>query len=120
MLNKSQITQRVLELLPPENCIDFDHACHSWWMDFRPQGGMRLTQAGFDVLTTVGQFETHCFSIPPAVPGWHLITLNRKLDCPYFIKSGKKPQLFVFGSEQAMMLALYGDLNKWLDFLKRH
>jgi hypothetical protein len=119
MLNKSQITQRVLELLPPENCIDFDHACHSWWMDFRRQGGMRLTQAGFDVLTTVGEFETHCFDIPPAVPGWHLITLNRKLDCPYFIKSGKKPKLFVFGSKQAMMLALYGDLNQWLAFLDR-
>jgi hypothetical protein len=121
MRSKSQITQRVIELFPPEDRPEFDDAYHRWWMDFRAQGGMRLTGTGFDVLSTVGEFQTHCFAVPPSMPArpQQLITLNRKLDCPYFIQLGKKPQLFVLGSEQAMMLALYGDLNKWIEFLNR-
>jgi hypothetical protein len=121
MSSKDAITRQILELLPVGSRIDFEDAYQRWWLDFRPQGGMRLTPAGFDTLCAVGEFQTHCFNVPPAllVTPRHLITLNRKLDCPYFIKTGKKPQLLVLGSEQAMMLALYGDLNKWLDFLQR-
>jgi hypothetical protein len=45
--------------------------------------------------------------------------LDKKLQCPYFIKLGKNPQLTLFGGEQATMLALYGDLEKFLKYLNR-
>jgi hypothetical protein len=45
--------------------------------------------------------------------------LNRKLDCPYFLKGGKSTRLILFGSKQAMMYAMYGDMEKFLNYLKR-
>ena len=121
MFNKAEITRRVLELLPESDRPSYDDARQWWWQDPREDSGLRLTLAGFDVLATINEFETHCFDIPPATPAKpsQLITLNRKLDCPYFIKLGKKPQLYVFGSQQAVMLAMYGDFLKFIKYLER-
>lgn len=120
MLSKQAITQRILEGLPENDRPTFDEALQSWWMNFRDGGGMRLTQHGFLAISTF-DIETYTFDVPPGLPAkpGQLLTLDRKLDCPYFIKLGKKPQLIVFGSQQATMLALYGDLEKFLRYLDR-
>jgi hypothetical protein len=47
------------------------------------------------------------------------MTLNRKLDCPHYLKAGKTPKLIIFGSQQAIMYAMYGDLEKFLRYLDR-
>lgn len=120
MFNKQTITQRILDGLPEDDRPKFDDALQSWWMNFREGGGMRLTQHGFTAISTF-DIETYTFDVPPALPTrpGQLLILDRKLDCPYFIKLGKKPQLIVFGSQQATMLALYGDLEKFLQYLGR-
>lgn len=120
MLSKETITQKILEGLPEDDRPTYDDACQSWWMNFREGGGMRLTHAGYMAISTF-DIETYAFEVPPGLPAMprQLLTLDRKLDCPYFIKLGKKPQLVVFGSQQATMLALYGDLEKWLQYLSR-
>ena len=120
MTTKQQYTARLLESLPKDNRPTYDEACKSWWMNFREGGGMRLTTAGYMALGT-GDFETYSFDVPPNLVAkpWHLLTLDKKLDCPYYIKIGKNPQIVLFGSQQAVMLAMYGDLEKWLKFLNR-
>lgn len=117
---KYEITQRVIANLPHNDRPTTEDALHSWWMNFRDGGGMRLTQAGFLALSTC-DFETHTFDMPAEIlrTARHLLTLDRKLDCPYYIELGRRPQtqITLFGSQQAMMLALYNDLEKWLNFL---
>ena len=81
---------------------------------------MRLTNAGFMALST-GDFETYSFAVPTNLVAIakHLLILDKKLDCPYYIKIGKNPQIILFGSKQAVMLAMYNDLEKWMAFLTR-
>lgn len=120
MITKQQYTQRLLESLPEDDRPTYEDACQSWWMNFRDGGGMRLTTAGFQAFATC-DLETYAFDVPPnlvAMPR-HLLTLDKKLDCPYYIRIGKRPQIILFGSKQAIMLAMYNDLEKWLSFLNR-
>jgi hypothetical protein len=120
MLSKQDITRKILEGLPEDDRPSYEDACHAWWMNFRDGGGMRLTPTGYLAISTF-DIESFTFDVPPGLPAkpGQLLTLDRKLDCPYFIKLSKQPQLVVFGSQQATMLALYGDLEKFLNYLKR-
>jgi hypothetical protein len=54
----------------------------------------------------------------PAIPG-RLLTLDRKLTCPYYISLGKKPKLLLFGSREATMYSLYGDIDKFIKGIAR-
>ena len=120
MITKEEITQKIFQGLPEDDRPTYEEACKAWWMNFREGGGFRLTNAGFMAFGTC-DLQTYSFDVPPnlvAKPS-HLLTLDKKLDCPYYIKIGKKPQIVLFGSQQAMMLAMYNDLEKWLTFLTR-
>jgi len=120
MFSKQKITQKIIQRLPENDRPTYDEACKSWWMNFREGGGMRLTTAGYMALGT-GDFETYSFAVPTNIVAIarHLLTLDKKLDCPYYIKIGKNPQIVLFGSKQAVMLAMYNDLEKWLKYLSR-
>ena len=120
MTTRQQYTERLLESLPEDDRPTLEEALQSWWMNFRDGGGMRLTNAGLMALST-WEFETYSFAVPTNIVAIarHLLTLDKKLDCPYYIKIGKNPQIILFGSRQAMMLAMYGDLEKWMTFLNR-
>ena len=120
MITKEEITQKILQGLPEDDRPTYEEACKSWWMNFREGGGFRLTNAGYMALST-WEFETYSFAVPPNLVAkpWHLLTLDKKLDCPYYLKISKNPQIVLFGSRQAMMLAMYGDLEKWMTFLNR-
>jgi hypothetical protein len=120
MLTKQSITEQILTSLPEDDCPTYDEACRSWWMNFRDGGGFRLTNAGYMALST-WNFETYSFAVPTNLSAIarHLLILDKKLDCPYYIKIGKNPQIVLFGSKQAVVLAMYGDLEKWLKYLTR-
>ena len=120
MTTRQQYTERLLESLPEDDRPTLEEALQSWWMNFRDGGGLRLTNAGFMAFGTC-DLKTYSFDVPPNLPAVarHLLTLDKKLDCPYYIKIGKNPQIILFGSQQAMMLAMYGDLEKWMTFLNR-
>lgn len=106
--------------LPEDHRLTYDQAYKSWWMNFRDGGGMRLTNAGFAVFESC-DLETYSFAVPTNLVAIakHLLILDKKLDCPYYIKIGKKPQIVLFGNKQAVMLAMYNNLEKWLMFLTR-
>lgn len=120
MLNKYQITKKLLETLSKSD-TDVYVAMQHWWQDFREDSGMRLTTLGYEAFEQAWDLEKYLFDIPPgaiALPR-QLIILNRKLHCPYYIKLGKKPKLILFDDQQAVMLALYGDFLKFIDYLER-
>jgi hypothetical protein len=121
MLDKAQLTQQILQGLPSDDCPAFDEAFAAWWMDSRAVGGMRLTTAGYQAIATI-DIKMYVFDTPLAIPALlpgHLLLLDRKLDCPYYLKIGKKQQITLFGSEQALMLTMYGDLDRFMRYLER-
>jgi hypothetical protein len=119
-MTKEQITADILSKLPESEQIPFEQALRVWWMNFRAGGGLRLTVPGLAAFTILEE-KCYPFELPHNLPrlAKTLLILDKKLHCPYYIHIGKKCQLLVFGSEQAVMLALYNDPEKWLDFLNR-
>jgi hypothetical protein len=120
MFNKSQLTQQILAQLPEDDRPSFEQAMKTWWQDIRDDSGLRLSISGYDAFTHL-KIQCHEFDVSPSMPALprHLITLNKKLDCPYYLQLGKKPKLIIFGSQQAVMYAMYGDLEKFLGYLNR-
>lgn len=120
MFDKHQLTRQIIDQLPGDECPVFDEAFASWWMNSREGKGMRLTIAGYQIIITI-DIAMYVFDIPAEVAllPRHLLLLDRKLDCPYYLKTGKKPQITLFGSDQALMLTMYGDLDRFMRYLER-
>ena len=121
MRNKQAITEALIQQYPAAQRPTFDQAFAAWWQDSREGKGMRLTTAGYQAITTL-DIAMYVFDTPLAIPALlpgHLLLLDRKLDCPYYLKTGKKPQITLFGSEQALMLTMYGDFDRFMRYLAR-
>jgi aspartate carbamoyltransferase catalytic subunit len=50
MATKHEITQRLVELLPDSADLTVDQALRSWYMNLRKDGGLRLTDTGYQAL----------------------------------------------------------------------
>jgi len=118
MSDKQQLTQKLLNQLPADDRPSFEWALKSWWQDLRDDGGLRLSISGYDTFKFLS-IEQYEFDFTKVLSPSLLMTLNRKLDCPYYLKAGKTPKLIIFGSQQAIMYAMYGDLEKFLRYLDR-
>jgi hypothetical protein len=94
--------------------FDYKTALHSWWYNIRDNGGMRLTSTGFKMLKDL-KFEYWDFVLPENFARKNkriILGLDRKLNFPYYY--GRK-RLSFFGSQEAMMANLTGDLEQWLN-----
>ena len=120
MLSKLDYTQQILKQMPDHVRLSEEDALILWWQDIRPEGGLRLTPEGCVLLKQLG-IAAYEFDVPPSTPARAstLLILNRKLTCPYYITIGKKPKLTLFGSKEATMYSLYGDVNKFISALQR-
>jgi hypothetical protein len=115
MQTKLLVTQHIINLIPDDIRPPTDQAMRDWWMNRREPGGLRLSIQGYSVFTLL-QIENLEWTVPAALiyQGRHMLVLDRKLTCPYFIFLGKHPRLVLFGSKENMLLALYGDVEKYL------
>lgn len=120
MWSKSAVTQHILLSLPESERPTFDQASQTWWLNSKSLGGMRLTRQGYEALLAC-ELESFVYDIPAGLEriARNLLVLDRKLTCPYFIELRRSPQIVLFGSQQATMLSLYGDFDKWLTYLQR-
>ena len=117
MPNKLELTKTIREQLVAEVRPSVDDAVKEWWVN-PSNNGLRLTTSGYFVFNQL-KIESHTFkSLPKILFPTHLLTLDRKLTCPYYISITKEPHITLFGSKEAMMLALYGDFDQWLTSLK--
>ena len=123
MSNKLYYTQQLLKQLPGDDRPTEDTALKEWWQDIREDSGLRLSWEGYAIMTQL-EIESWSFDTDFAIGPGQLILLNNKLTCPYFIMMGKKmlakkqPQIIMYGSQEATMYALYGDLKRFLKYLK--
>lgn len=116
--DKLKLTQAVLDQLPAGHEMDVNTAMKIWWYNIRNRGGLRLTELGYFTFKRVVDLES--YSIPI---NWEtfdrntILKLDRRLQMPYYIEVKKKIPVSVvfFGSKEAMLAQLYGDLNKFLD-----
>ena len=121
MRDKQKLTEQLVKQLYPDSGITVKRAMHTWWFNIRKNGGMRLTGPGYTVFTEQLDLARYEWPIqdPHDLTQRRLLDLDRKLHMPYYIHAVKGiPKTIVFfGSKEAVMLSLYGDLNKFLDTL---
>jgi hypothetical protein len=86
----------------------------TWWQNTREkeEGGLRLTEAGFDMLSTI---ELATYEIPypkdMTVTTQVIIFLDKFIDCPYYLSHGA---IHVTSEKKALELTLFsGDLRKY-------
>jgi len=83
-----------------------------WWKNTREAGGLRLTDAGFDVLTEI-ELATYEIPFPKDMPVTTqvIIFLDNFIDCPYYLSNRA---IHVTSEKKAMELHLFsGDLRKY-------
>ena len=98
--------------------MDINVAMKTWWYNIRANGGLRLTELGYFTFKKVMDIESYDMAI-----NWEtfdrmtVLKLDRRLQMPYYIEVTKKipKNIVFFGSQEAMLAQLYGDLNKFLD-----
>jgi len=115
--DKKQLTQQLIKQLPTDAQISHSQACSTWWHNLRQQGGMRLTTVGYQSFKLL-DLEKYEFCVDPlCVTSKLIISMDRKLQMPYYIEIKKKIPVKVvfFGSQEAVMANLYGDLKKFID-----
>lgn len=117
MRDKLKLTEALVASLPVEFGESVGVARRTWWANIRKTGGMRLTEHGFYVFSRVLDLAHYELEIKP-IPGNRriVLTLDRKLQSPYYIKIDKRipVSVYMFGSREAVMAQLYGDLEKFL------
>lgn len=118
---KVSITLGLLEKLPEDRREPWDQALVTWWANIRPEGGLRLTRHGYEILHDVLQYESWSLDLSDqSYPGMNkrvILDLDRKLEWPYFIDFNPRKRMrriVFFGSREAMMATMYGDLARWL------
>ena len=115
MPDKHQLTQ---VLVAQSDLWTVKEAMTEWWQN--PNGGWRLNAVGFEAFEQYQlehwDFETELFIFGSRI----LLTLDRKLTSPYYIKVGKRPKLCFFDSKEATMYALYNDVNRFVASLQRY
>lgn len=112
------ITQGILDQLPDGDGIALSYALKTWYRNIRHDGGMRLTDVGWQMLQGLA-LEHHRIDIDvKAFRKQHLLELDRKLQYPYYIDVRHR-QLVLFSSREAMMAALFGDISAWLNSISK-
>ena len=119
MRDKKKLTEELVNQLDPELGHTVKRSMHTWWFNIRNNGGMRLTTNGYHVLCEELGLAHYEFPInDPHDFNQHMIlAMDRKLQMPYYIHAvkGIPKRIVFFGSQEAVMINLYGDLKKYLD-----
>ena len=117
MPNKREFTKKLLEQ-NPDNVID--DALHVWWYNIRDDGGLRLTERGFN--TFVNAFELEYYEWDLHTKQWLnsklLLKLDKHMTYPYYIEPLVKKfpaKIYIFGAKEATAINLYGDLLNYLE-----
>jgi hypothetical protein len=125
---KCIVTEAVLKELPEGKVIPIQSAMSSWWVNFRSDGGMRLTDVGLKAFNNAKiQSYTYDLDIDRIVDSGLsfsklLLQCDGKINCPYYIgrlKDNKQPYIRLFDDKIAMLVSLYGDFYDYLQSVKK-
>lgn len=119
-MSRLEITRALLEHMPPDGRLTLEEAVAWWWHDARSQGGHRLSWYGFADFINHLDLEHWTFEFKKqGIAPWIYLRLDHALTAPYYIVDNKKvTSLTVFSSKDAMMINLYGCVEKWIASLE--
>ena len=119
MRDKKLLTDALVKELDPELGITTKVAMTTWWINFRSNGGMRLTKMGYFIFDNELELAKYEYIIENPVKFTQklVLAMDRKLQTPYYIETEKNipKKVIFFGSREAVMTTLYGDLKRFLD-----
>ena len=117
MLNKFTLTAELVHHYPDAPTVE--EAMRSWWQNIREDGGLRLTYEGFYVFENLLELSSYSFDLPEKLlTSKNLIALDRRMTCPYYMVNNRKlNKLVMFGSKEAMMAVLHGDMQRFIKSL---
>ena len=119
MRDKRKLTEELVRQLDTDLGVTVKQAMHTWWFNIRKTGGMRLTGPGYHVFKEHLDLTYYEFAInnPTEFNQELILDLDRKIQMPYYISATKgiPKKIVFFGSIEAVMVNLYGDLKKFLD-----
>ena len=119
MRDKKKLTKELIALLPEEQQIGVTSTMHTWWFNIRRDGGMRLTGMGYQAFVEELDLEHYAYTIdnPLLFTQQTILKLDRKMQMPYYIHAvkGIPKKIIFFGSKEAVMVNLYGNLQQFLD-----
>lgn len=116
---KLEIIARLIGEIPEDQRESIDHAMITWWANIRPEGGLRLTRHGYDIMHDVLKLESWELDLTDhlRIDKRVILDLDHKLEWPYYLDFNvrkKHRRIVFFSSREAMMATMYGDLQKWL------
>ena len=118
MRDKLKLTEQLVAQLDSDLGITITQAMRTWWFNIRKNGGMRLTGPGYSVFIEQLDLARYEWSIPdPHQFNQRVIlALDKKIQMPYYISSTKgiPKKIVFFGSQEAVWLNLYGNLQQFL------
>ena len=114
MLNKHTLTRELITRYPDAPALD--EAMVSWWQNIQEDGGLRLTYEGFYVFENLLELSSYTFELPEKLlTPKNLLALDRRMTCPYYMINNRKlNKLVMFGSKEAMMATLHGDMQRFI------
>lgn len=119
MRDKRRLTEELIDLLPEDQRTNLTTTIHAWWFNTRRNGGLRLTAVGYDTFVKELDLEHYSYAIdnPLLINQQTFLKLDRKMQMPYYIQAvkGIPKQIVFFGSREAVMVNLYGNLQQFLD-----
>lgn len=118
MRDKVELTKQLVAQLPAGSWTA-DSARVTWWYNFRDGGGMRLTKQGYDAFVDELKIAYYEFDIPKTAKFTYgtVLALDHRLQSPYYLMrdKGNFVKIVFFGSKEAVLVNLYGDIAKFLD-----
>jgi hypothetical protein len=114
MLNKLELTAELIHHF--SDAPTLDEAMCTWWQSRGTHGGLRLTHVGYSVFACNLELDSYTFELPEKfLTPKNLLAMDRHMTCPYYIMSHRRHnKLIMFGSRQAMMATLHGDLQRFI------
>jgi hypothetical protein len=117
--DKKKLTEELIALLPEEDRTSVSFMLHTWWFNTRRNGGMRLTSTGYNTFVNDLDLEHYSYEVdnPLLFNQQTILKLDRKMQMPYYIHAvkGIPKRIVFFGSKEAVMVNLYGNLQQFLD-----
>jgi hypothetical protein len=115
--NKKELTEKLVAQLPEGTGITVDDALKTWWYNLRANGGLRLSDRGFQILIEQLQLDSYKINIEDVrmdIPMF--LAMNKKFKMPYYvdIRKQRARTLILFSSKEAMLVNMYGNLEKFL------
>ena len=121
-MERSEYTRLMWQQLPVaiQEAQSLENTEHQWWHDTRDDGGWRLSWSGYVDISDVLHQESWDFDFTTRdIAAWQYLRLKKHINTPYYIVQNRKhTKLSVFDSKLAMMINLYGDVNRWIASLR--